>query len=171
MENPNSQWVHQLFLWPCSIAKGYVSSRWVIGIVADFTPDFRSHQYRKGSIIHQTNHQPTGVDRMRHLELGAYGLHALRPLLALRLVCGFQTQGQPGSFEVFTSHGERNFHGCRERYIWGFPARHGGTPLSLDGFFVGKSHRQMNDVKGYPCFQETTILMIMGTSQSKMDDT
>ena len=27
---------------------------------------------------------------------------------------------------------------CYIRLIWGFPARHGGTPLSLDAFFHGK---------------------------------
>ena len=27
--------------------------------------------------------------------------------------------------------------------LWGFPARHGGSPLSLDGFCDGKSHRSI----------------------------
>ena len=34
--------------------------------------------------------------------------------------------------------------------IWGFPARHGGTPKTLDGLFPGKSPSKMDDDWGYP---------------------
>ena len=33
---------------------------------------------------------------------------------------------------------------------WGFPARHGGTPLSLDGFSKGQSHLEMDENWGSP---------------------
>ena len=41
-----------------------------------------------------------------------------------------------------------------ESSIWGLPARHGGTPLSLVGLFQGQSQSKMDDDWGYPYFRK-----------------
>ena len=43
---------------------------------------------------------------------------------------------------------------------WGFPARHGATPSSLDGLFQGKSEKNMDDDWGYPYDSGNLYLMV-----------